>query len=132
MDDRNRHTCEIKTARINYAGRDGEVVLNTTVKSGQGTGTVFAPTWQMVMASKRGQITWDDYTQQYTALMRQRYAENQQAFLEVLNHKKPVVSCYCKDTHQTDKHCHRYILIEILEKIAKHHGINFKYAGEAK
>jgi hypothetical protein len=64
--------------------------------------------------------------------MRQRYQANPAAFLEVLNSAELIVCCYCKDTHATTKHCHRYILVEILEKVAAHHGIDFKAIGEVR
>ncbi len=44
MTDTNQHICRVGTARIDYRGRDGQRVLNTTVKSGAGLGAVFAPT----------------------------------------------------------------------------------------
>ena len=69
-------------------------------------------------------------TKQYTALMRQRYQANPPAFLEALDSDELIVCCYCKDTHTTTKHCHRYILVEILEKVAAHHGIGMEYIGE--
>jgi hypothetical protein len=56
-----KHICRVGTARIDYEGRVGQRVLNTTVKSGTGLGAVFAPTWKMVMQSKRDEITWDEY-----------------------------------------------------------------------
>jgi len=127
-----KHICRVGTARIDYQGRVGQRVLNTTVKSGTGLGAVFAPTWKMVMQSKRDEITWDEYRREYTALMRQRYQANPAAFLEVLNSAELIVCCYCKDTHATTKHCHRYILVEILEKVAAHHGIDFKAIGEVR
>lgn len=114
MADLAKHVCRVGTARIDYQGRVGQRVLNTTVKSGTGLGAVFAPTWKMVMQSKRDEITWDEYRRQYTALMWQRYADNQAAFLQVLSSNELVVCCYCKNTHATTKHCHRYILVEIL------------------
>ena len=82
------------------------------------------------MASKQHTITWQTYIEQYTALMRQRYADNPAAFLEALSSDELIVCCYCKDTHATTKHCHRYILVEILEKVAAHHGIGFEAIGE--
>ncbi len=127
-----QHICRVGTARIDYRGHVGQRVLNTTVKSGAGLGMVFAPTWQMVMQSKRNEITWDEYRQQYTALMRQRYQANTAAFLEALNSDELIVCCYCRDTHMTTQHCHRYILVEILEKVAQHHGIGFEQIGEVR
>jgi hypothetical protein len=64
--------------------------------------------------------------------MRQRYQANPAAFLEVLNSAELIVCCYCKDTHATTKHCHRYILVEILGKVAAHHGIGFVAIGEVR
>jgi len=61
MADLAKHVCRVGTARIDYQGRVGQRVLNTTVKSGMGLGAVFAPTWKMVMASKQDEITWDEY-----------------------------------------------------------------------
>jgi hypothetical protein len=132
MTDLSKHVCRVGTARIDYQGRVGQRVLNTTVKSGTGLGAVFAPTWKMVMQSKRDEITWDEYRREYTALMRQRYQANPAAFLEALSSAELIVCCYCKDTHATTKHCHRYILVEILEKVAAHHGIDFEAIGEVR
>ena len=132
MSDRNKHICRVGTARIDYQGRVGQRVLNTTVKSGTGLGAVFAPTWKMVMASKQNTISWQSYIEEYTALMRQRYQANPAAFLEALSSAELIVCCYCKDTHATTKHCHRYILVEILEKVAAHHGIDFESIGEVR
>ncbi len=62
--------------------------------------------------------------------MRQRYAANPSAFLEALNSDELVVCCYCQDTHATTRHCHRYLLVEILEKVAAYHDIGFEAIGE--
>jgi uncharacterized protein YeaO (DUF488 family) len=132
MTETTKHVCRVGTARIDYQGRVGQRVLNTTVKSGTGLGAVFAPTWKMVMASKQNMILWQTYVEQYTALMRQRYQANPAAFLEALSSDELIVCCYCKDTHATTKHCHRYILVEILEKVATHHNIGFEAIGEVR
>jgi uncharacterized protein YeaO (DUF488 family) len=84
----------------------------------------------MVMDSKHNTISWQTYIEQYTALMRQRYQANPSAFLEALSSDELIVCCYCKDTHTTTKHCHRYILVEILEKVAAHHSISCESIGE--
>lgn len=65
MAETKQHICRVSTARIDYRGQDGQLVLNTTIKSGSGLGTVFAPTWKMVMQSKQGEISWDEYQEQY-------------------------------------------------------------------
>lgn len=130
MRELSKSTCKVGTARIGYLGRAGDCILDTTVKSGTGLGVVFAPTWDMVMAWKHGVVGWEVYRERYTALMRQRYAQHPEAFLEVLHCQRLILCCYCKDTHTTIRHCHRYLLVEILEKVAQHHGISFEYVGE--
>jgi hypothetical protein len=62
--------------------------------------------------------------------MRQRYLADLSAFLEALSSDELIVCCYCRDTHATTKHCHRYLLVEILEKVAAHHKIGFESIGE--
>jgi hypothetical protein len=126
------HTCRVATARIDYMARAGQVVLNTTVKSGTGLGAVFAPTWALVMDSKQGRIDWPTCVERYTALMRTRYVVNQAAFVTALKAETLVVCCYCRDTSTTTRHCHRYVLVDILQKIAAHHDIGFETIGEVK
>ena len=132
MTDINQHICRVGTARIDYRGRAGQRVLNTTVKSGTGLGAVFAPTWDMVMQFKRSEIDWDAYRRLYVQLMRTRFVQHREAFLEALDSDELIVCCYCHDTHATTRHCHRYLLVEILEKIAAHHGIGFESIGEVR
>ena len=62
--------------------------------------------------------------------MRTRFAKHRDAFLEALDSDELIVCCYCQDAYATTKHCHRYILVEILEKIAMHYGIGFESIGE--
>ncbi len=47
----------IWTARVDYQAVGKELVLNTTAKSALDIGKVFAPTWDLVMASKKGEIS---------------------------------------------------------------------------
>lgn len=119
----------IYTARINYKTNE-HVILDTTVKSGTGIGAIFAPTWDMVMDSKKGRITWEQYTERYTDLMRRRYVMGKDAFMQVLELDDVVLTCYCADTSQGEQHCHRYLLVTILAKIAYARGIEFHYMGE--
>jgi len=63
MADTTKHICRVGTAQIDYRGRIGQRVLNTTVKSGTGLGAVFAPTWKMVMASKQNTSSWQSYVE---------------------------------------------------------------------
>ena len=79
--------------------------IDVTVKSGD---KAFAPTWKMVMGSKQGKITDDEYAKQYTELMRQSYKQNKQRWDEALNLNEAIIACYCK----ADSFCHRYLLAE--------------------
>lgn len=125
-----KHTYRIGTARIGYLGQAGQKVLDTTIKSGTGLGAVFAPTWDIVMRLKREMIDWKTYRNDYIALMRQRYIQDKAAFLQALTYRELIVCCYCRDTHATTRRCHRYLLVEIFEKIAQQHDIIFEYLGE--
>ena len=62
----------IWTARVDYQKKNDEVVLNTTIGSGSGLGKLFAPTWDLVKASKSGRISWEQYVNGYLGLMRER------------------------------------------------------------
>lgn len=120
----------LKTARINYSPSAGELVLDTTIKSGSGLGVTFAPTWDLVLAFKSGTLSWQQYTEGYVRLMRLRYLDNQVAFEQILNSKQVVVfTCYCNDCYE-NHHCHRYLLVDIFRKLAENKGIAFEYAGE--
>ena len=123
--------CKIATARINYARQPNQTVLDVTIKSATGNAQTFAPTWNMVMASKNGSLPWLDYIDQYTDLMRQRYKQHPDHFINfLLKSKTLVLCCYCPDTSQTTRHCHRYILADIFLKVAQHHGIEAEILGE--
>src|SRR5688572_5002496 len=119
----------VATSRINHKAKEGEMVLDTTAKSGSGLGMTFAPTWALVVPSKRGQITWEQYTEGFYKLMRERYQENKAAFDEVLGSDKTVVfCCYCNDVYD-NHHCHRFLLVDIFRKLAASRGIDFEYIG---
>ena len=111
---------KIHTSTVRYAGRDR---LDVTVKSGD---KVFAPTWDMVMGYKKGSISWEEYTRQYTALMRQSYARNTARWLEVLAQDEVTLVCYCRD----DEECHRRLLAEMLAAVARKHDIPVEVCGE--
>ncbi len=122
----------IRTGRISYQEQSGETVLDITAKSGKGLGAFFAPPWKLVMASKRGEITWEEYTERYRALLWERYRDNPQIFRTLLNTKNPVLCCYCKDTHTTTRHCHRYLLLDFVKSIASEFGWVVADGGEVE
>ena len=121
----------IRTARVDYSGIGEELVLDVTVKNAKGQDRVFAPTWDMVMASKKELITWEEYTEQYLSLMRERYLQNQKHFFEVCSAGEIVLLCFCRNSVMGEKHCHRYLLADVLVQVAtKKLGIDAKYEGE--
>ena len=118
---------------LGYAMRNGETFLSldtTFMTAWQPIGKAFAPTRKIVMDSKQGRITWKEYTEKYTAMMRKSYSDNKELFLKALGYDNLVLKCYCKDTSHSTWRCHRYILTGILLKVAKANGIKAKYMGE--
>ena len=121
----------IRTARVDYSGIGEELVLDVTARNAQGIAKLFAPKWKMVMASKAGKITWEEYTERYLEFMRERYQENEQRFFDVCEAGEVVLLCFCKNSVMGEKRCHRYLLADILVQVAtKKLGIDAKYAGE--
>lgn len=95
----------VYTAPINYDGE--KKALDITVKTGD---EVFAPTWKMVMKTKQGKMTWEEYKSKYRQLMRKSYRENFERWQEILSQEEIVLLCYC----QSPQHCHRRLLAEML------------------
>ncbi len=118
--------CIVYTARIHTPGRG--LVLDTTVKSGSGLGTILAPTWEIVMGVKQGRISEAAYTQRYLGILRERFATNRQPFLDILTHEQVTLKCYCRK----GAFCHRHLALEVLEKIAVPYGIRFERGGEVE
>ena len=105
---------EVYTAHYSYIGSDR---LDITVKTGKKT---FAPTWEMVMKTKKGLMSQEEYTHKYTELMRISYRENRQEWEELLARNRVVLVCFCP----AGAFCHRALLAEMLEKLGA------KYMGE--
>lgn len=97
--------------------------LDITVKSGL---ELFAPTWDMVQRHKAGTLTDEEYTQLYYTLMRRSYSTNKAVWLDYLNQPTLTIGCYCTNGH----FCHRYLLVDILSKVAVSNTIPFSYKGE--
>jgi uncharacterized protein YeaO (DUF488 family) len=115
---------EIFTSRINYPYSPER--LDITVKSGD---KVFAPTWDIVIKFKRGEINWEEYTTQYISQMRKSYENNRRRWLEVLSMPRLVLVCYCTNP----KLCHRTILgRDLLPAVAKVNDTEAKFVGELK
>lgn len=96
-------TLQVHTARIDYPGPGR---LDITRRSGN---AAFAPSWDIVMAAKRGLLLWPDYVDEYTAQMRRSYRERR-AEWALLGGQRVVLCCFCVDPAQ----CHRTVLGRIL------------------
>ena len=124
----------IATARIDHRPSANERVLNTTVKSGDAYGKLMAPTWSMVLAFREKRIDWATYSEKYHDLLRKRYAQHAGAFHELLrdafhNDDCLVLTCYCVVGPNCDE-CHRFLMADILEKIALSEGYEVCQEGE--
>lgn len=110
---------KLYTAQYNYSGCDR---LDITVKGKDPIGNIFAPSWKMVMGSKDGKLSWDEYSRLYINLMRQSYQQNKDIWNEILGRDEVTLVCFCK----AGDSCHRYLLVEYFSKL----GAN--YQGERK
>ncbi len=97
--------------------------LDITVKSGD---KVFAPTWDLVMAYKKGRISEAQYREHYFRLMRTSYREHKARWLEVLAMPVVTLCCFCRP----GEFCHRTILAELLAIVGKANNIPVELCGE--
>ena len=114
----------LRIANYKAAIRESLLLYDTTVKSGGNS--PFKPTWDIVLKHKDGKITDKEYTDIYLDLMRESYTKRKKEWIEFLKQERAVVACYCK----SECFCHRFLLADILAKVAKHHDIPFQYLGE--
>jgi hypothetical protein len=90
--------------------------LDITVKGG----SIFGPTWDMVMGHKSGRISDKEYSEEYYRMMRECYRENRSAWDDLLCRQRVVLVCYCAP----GKFCHRLLLADMLVSLGA------KYEGE--
>lgn len=102
----------------------GIELVDTTVMSGGGS--PFAPTWEMVMGVKNGVITQEEYTNQYHALLQQRYREDRSAFHALIYKPKIAIACYCR----AGEFCHRHLFKAVILKLAAREGLAAADHGE--
>lgn len=127
----------IATARIDYRPEDNDHVLDITVKSAsEPVGKLMAPKWRMVLDYKEERISWETYREQYRKLLRKRYANARYAALfhdlirEIIdNNERLVLVCYCNTGPDSQK-CHRFLMADYLEKIARSEGYEVSNEGE--
>lgn len=130
-------TLRIATARIGFDrhGRsEHHAVLDITVKSAEDEGRLMAPDWRMVLDFKEGRIDWPTYVERYQELMRKNYGRHGQVFHDLIrdviaDRKCLVLTCYC-NTGPDCRECHRFLMADILEKIAHSEGYEVIQEGE--
>ena len=110
---------KLYTAQYRYAGDDR---LDITVKGKDPIGKNFAPTWKMVMGSKEGGISRDEYQRMCRELMRNSYRQHRDTWEEILNREEVTFVCFCK----SESFCHRYLLAEYFSKLGA------EYLGEKR
>lgn len=99
-------------------------MVDTTVK---GKNPLFAPTWDLVMGSKQGEITPEEYRIQYRRLMIDSWKRYRPQWEEFLRREDPVaIACYCP----AGAFCHRLVLKDIFEELCGLLNIEFRYYGE--
>lgn len=117
---------EVYTIQISQwrkAKAAGIPFVDTTVKTGT---SIFAPTWPMVVGVKAGSITEAEYTEQYIALMRERFNQRPEEWAVFCKQEKVAIACFCP----SGCFCHRYILKDLLAKYCNRYNIPFEYKGE--
>lgn len=124
------------TSTIKYNGEDK---LDITVKSSQGIGRLYRPTWKMVCGHKAfngdkrfidsyEKVSDEEYKRQYFQLLGFSRIINQKDFLSIFE-KDYVLCCYCG----AGKFCHRLLLVkEYLPQLAEEIKIQMTYGGEIK
>lgn len=114
----------IQLSKHRIASSQGIQVHNITVKNGD---IVYAPTWDMVRGIKEGTLSEAAYTEAYTDHMRRSWQQYRTDWEALLTSPAPIaIGCYCPADH----FCHRFILADILQKIALKKQIPLVYHGE--
>lgn len=103
----------------------GIPLFDITLKSGD---PYFSPTASLLYAYKRGEIDSTTYTQEFTRLMRERWVENRNQWLVVLDQPEVAIACFCR----AGGFCHRHLVVDFAMKAAPHFGIDLQYQGELR
>lgn len=113
----------IQMAKWRLAKRAGLHILDTTVKTGD---LKVAPTWDMVLAYKRGELSSDDYQKEYQLILEDSMKEYPDYWEELLQIPNLALLCFCK----SGAFCHRVLLKEHLLRWAELKGIVAEDGGE--
>jgi uncharacterized protein YeaO (DUF488 family) len=108
------------TASLNRREDHHGTVLDVTVKSARPEDACLAPTWALVLGVKDGTLSWTEYADRYTQLLRVRWNTVPAARrrMEQLAQQAALgdvtLCCYCREPQR----CHRSLLAGILTRIA--------------
>lgn len=100
------HPVLIRRGAIRRNGMNG---MDVTVKSALGRARCFAPTWDMVLGSKRGEISWDQYTAQYLSILDSLDEQEWVWLHDQADHGLLTVLCYCPLTKEK---CHTALIVD--------------------
>lgn len=109
----------------------GIELVDTTYRSGVLHNNIrwLAPSGELLGNYKAGSVAPCEYQQIYLNLMRTRWTQDPQWFIEFCQQQQVIaLACYCG----AGQFCHRLILIDILRNICIKHQIPFVYHGELK
>lgn len=108
----------LQMGKWRLAQAKGFALIDTTVRSGE---LAFAPTWEMVKASKAGTLSPEAYTEQYRALMLTSVRTHAKLWREISALDDVALLCYCP----AGTFCHRHLLAGYFEEycIATHRPI---------
>jgi hypothetical protein len=114
---------KLYTSRLDYDGNKVEDSMDITIKSGI---EMFAPNWLMVARLKKGNLSKENFDQQYRFIMKRRIKARPEIFKEILELDEFVIKCYCL----AGEFCHRYLFTSILKDLAEFWALPFEYIGE--
>lgn len=113
----------IQMAQHRKAKSEGIHLFDITLKSGD---PFFAPTAELLRAYKNSFITAAEYTEIFQKLMRERYQEDKDHWLKLFQFDEVALACYCP----AGEFCHRHLIREYAQGVAKTLDVPFEYAGE--
>lgn len=85
--------------------------------------SLFVPAFSIVADYKNKRITWEQYTDIYLNGLRSRYAELV-VLLKTLSEKQTTNMEFCCWENQYHKHCHRFIVADVINRTAAFEKIN--------
>jgi uncharacterized protein YeaO (DUF488 family) len=113
----------IQIAKWRLAKSKGIRVTDTTVKSGL---KFLAPSWEMVLAHKNGDVSCEEYTKLYDECIARSQIKYPELWEDLLKQETLCLACYCR----AGFFCHRLLLAKHLQAYAAKHEVPCVLAGE--